>query len=157
MAQTRPMPSVTSSEESFVDAQLKPPSAQHWFEEHTGEVELHLAASTLEQLFVEAGLGLADLLSDQRRPPDGAPESVEAADGDALLVDWLNELIFRTETRQKVYDEIRINSLSDRRLRADIRGAAPDGWRTAVKAATYHRLRIAREAAGYTGRVVLDV
>ena len=142
-----------------MNAPLKPPSAKHWFEEHTGEVELHLAAPTLKRLFVEAGLGLADLLSDQRRRPDGAAESVEveAADGDALLVDWLNELIFRTETRQRVYDEIRINSLSDRRLRADIRGAAPDGWRTAVKAATFHRLKIAREGAGYTGRVVLDV
>jgi len=82
---------------------------------------------------------------------------VEAADRDALLVDWMNELIFRTEMRQKVYDEIRISSLSDRRLRADIRGAAPDGWRTAVKAATFHGLEIAREGAGYTGRVVLDV
>jgi len=142
-----------------VNARQQPPSARHWFEEHTGEVELHLAAPTLKQLFVEAGLGLADLLSDQRRPPDGAPESVEveAADRDALLVDWMNELIFRTEMRQKVYDEIRINSLSDRRLHADIRGASPDGWRTAVKAATFHRLEIAREGAGYTGRVVLDV
>ena len=142
-----------------MNAQQQPPSAQHWFEAHTGEVELHLAAPTLEQLFVEAGLGLADLLADQRSRPDGAPESVvvEAADRDALLVDWMNELIFRTEMRQKVYDEIRINSLSDRRLHADIRGASPDGWRTAVKAATFHRLEIAREGAGYTGRVVLDV
>jgi len=142
-----------------VNAQRKPPSAKHWFEEHTGEAELHLAAPTLKQLFVEAGLGLADLLADRRGRPDGAPESVEvqAADREALLVDWINELIFRTETRQRVYDEIRISSLSDRRLRADIRGAAPDGWRTAVKAATFHRLKVAREGAGYSGRVVLDV
>ena len=134
-------------------------AAQHWFEENTGEVELHLAAPTLEQLFVEAGLGLADLLADPRGPPSGVPESVEvqAPDREALLVEWINELIFRTETRQRVYDEIRIESLSDRRLRADIRGAAPNGWRTAVKAATFHRLRIARDGSGYSGRVVLDV
>ena len=142
-----------------MNAQPQPPGAQHWFEEQTGEVELHLAAPTLEQLFVEAALGLADLLAERRGPPDGEAEAVEvqAADRDALMVDWINELIFRTETRQRIYDEIRITSLSDRRLRADIRGAAPDGWRTAVKAATFHRLEIAREGAGYTGRVVLDV
>ncbi len=142
-----------------MSAAQHPPSAKHWFEENTGEVELHLAAPTLEQLFVEAGLGLADLLADQRGPPSGAPEWVEvqAPDREALLVDWINELIFRTETREKVYDEIRIKSLSDRRLSADIRGAAPSGWRTAVKAATFHRLQIAREGSGYSGRVVLDV
>jgi len=142
-----------------VNGQPQPPDAKHWFEGHTGEVELHLAAPTLEQLFVEAALGLADLLAERRGQPDGAAEAVEvqAADRDALLVDWINELIFRSETRQRIYDEIRITSLSDQRLRADIRGAPPDGWRTAVKAATFHRLEIAREGAGYTGRVVLDV
>ena len=142
-----------------MNARQQPPSARHWFEEHTGEVELHLVAPTLEQLFVEAALGLADLLAERRGQPDGAAEAVEvqAADRDALLVDWINELIFRTETRQRIYDEIRITSLSDRRLRADIRGAAPESWRTAVKAATFHRLKIAREGAGYSGRLVLDV
>jgi len=43
-------------------------SSQHWFEEHTGEVQLHLVAPTLPQLFVEAGLALAELIAE-----DGIP------------------------------------------------------------------------------------
>lgn len=134
-------------------------SGKHWFEAHTSEVELHASAPTLEQLFVEAGLGLAELLADERSGPHGELEAVdvEAADREALLVDWLNELIFRTETRHSVYDELRIDSFSDRRLRAQIRGVVPAGWRTAVKAATFHRLRIGREGGLYVARVVLDV
>jgi len=134
--------------------------ARHWFEAHTGEVELHVFAPTLPQLFVEAGLGLAELMAgERRRAPDGPAEGVEiqAPDRDALLVDWLNELVFLSETRHRIYDELRIASLSDRELRAEIRGAPPDHLRTAVKAATLHRLHIEGEAGGYSAAVVLDV
>ena len=37
--------------------------ASHTFEEHTGEVLLRLRAPTLEEIFVEAGRGLAELLA----------------------------------------------------------------------------------------------
>jgi SHS2 domain-containing protein len=133
---------------------------RHWFEAHTGEVELHLFAPTLLQLFVEAGLGLAELMAgERRRAPTGSAEGVEiqAPDRDALLVDWLNELIFRSETRRKIYDELRITGISDRGLRAEIRGAPPEHLRTAVKAATLHRVHIEEQADGFSAAVVLDV
>lgn len=142
-----------------MNAEPKAASGKHWFEEHTGEVELHVEATSLEQLFVEAGLGLADLLADERAGAHSGPELVEleAVDLEALLVEWINELIFRTEKRQEVYDDFRIDGLFERQLRAEIRGVTPAGWRTAVKAATFHRLRIGREGPGYSARVVLDV
>jgi SHS2 domain-containing protein len=132
----------------------------HSFEEHTGEVLLRILAPSLPQLFVEAGLALADLMAEQRAP--SSRESAEtvvirAPDREALLVEWLNELIFRAETQQKIYDHIHITRLSDNELRGQIRGAFPERLRTSVKAATFHRLKIQPEVNGYSATVVLDV
>lgn len=135
-------------------------SSQHWFEEHTGEVQLHLVAPTLPQLFVEAGLALAELIAEDGIPTSEDPAEVveiQAGDLEALLVEWLNELIFRGETQHRVYRELRVTNVSDRRLRAEIRGTRPDHLRTPVKAATFHNLDVSLQPDGYSATVVLDV
>lgn len=135
-------------------------SARHWFEEHTGEVQLHAVAPTLAQLFVQTGLALAELMEEEAASASSeATEMVDlrAPDLEALLVEWLNELIFRAETQQKVYRELKIISLSEQELRAEIGGTRLERLRTAVKAATFHRLNISPEAGGCSATVVLDV
>jgi SHS2 domain-containing protein len=132
----------------------------HSFEEHTGEVLLKVTARTLPQLFEQAGRALAELMAEQwTDDPVGANELVvvQALDQEALLVEWLNELVFRSETRERVYPHLKVIEVDHCELQAQIRGAVPNPLRTAVKAATYHRLKIAPTADGYTATVLLDV
>ena len=132
----------------------------HSFEEHTGEVLLKVTSPTLTKLFEEAGRALAELMAEQWTDDPAAPTEpvvVRAPDRDALLVEWLNELVFRSETGEKVYPYLAVTALSDCELQAKIRGALPSPPRTAVKAATYHRLQIAQRPEGYTATIVLDV
>jgi SHS2 domain-containing protein len=132
----------------------------HSFAEHTGEVELYIEGASLADLFEEAGRALAALM---RGEPGarlhGADErvSVCAPDREALLVAWLDELIFRAETNKRIYSDLRVERISDRELHAVIRGAHPKSLRTAVKAATYHRLRVEGDEHGWRASVVLDV
>ena len=135
-----------------------PPS--HVFEEHTGEVRLHLDAPELSALLAEAGRALAELMTDQPvRPSVDGPEEVRvrAPDRDALLVEWLNELIFRSETHKKVYADVTVLRATDTELVASIRGGEPERLKTAVKAATFHNLRIAERGGRVSATVVLDV
>jgi SHS2 domain-containing protein len=134
-------------------------AARHERREHTGEVELHLEAPRLAELFAEAGRALAELQADDRRPPDQPPRAVHLAapDREALLVAWLDELIFLGETTASVFPEPRIDVLSDTALTATVRGLRPEAPRTAVKAATFHGVAIAAGAGGFSATVVLDV
>ncbi len=136
-----------------------PGGASHVFEEHTGEVQLRIEAADLRELFAEAGRALAELMVDRLPGELDTTEAVavSALDREGLLVEWLNEIVFRSETRKKVYTRFEIQELSDKELRATIRGAAATELRTAVKAATMHRLRILERPGGYTATVVLDV
>ena len=136
--------------------------ASHRFEEHTAEVQLSVQAPSLAGLYAEAGRALAELLvEDPSRVACEQAESltVEAADREALLVALLDELVFRAETLGRVYPEVVVDRVTDRALAATIRGGAPEAWRTAVKAVTWHRLRVAEaeDGRGFVATVVLDV
>ncbi len=89
--------------------------------------------------------------------------SVRGADLEDLLVRWLQELLFRQETRDWRFGAARVLSLDRKRMR--LRGVATGepydparhGRGREIKAVTYHRLAIRRRGERYHARVVLDV
>ncbi|QDE70348.1 MULTISPECIES: archease [Myxococcus] len=101
--------------------------------------QLRISGTGLPELFEEAGYALA------------------AADTEALLVDWLNELIARSDLTKRVYTDLVVDALQERSLRAHIRGVSPPVLKTAVKAATFHGLELHEHDDGFTATVVLDV
>lgn len=132
------------------------------FEPHTGEVQIRIESSSLPELFEESGYALAELMLGEElpvTPPDAEQEFVllEDADTEALLVDWLNELISRSDVNKRVYTHLVVDDLSERTLRARIRGCTPTVLKTAVKAATFHGLEILEHEDRFTATVVLDV
>lgn len=134
--------------------------ASHVYEEHTGEVQIRIEAPTLGELFAEAGRALMNVMGGASpRTVEGPPTTVtvHSIDRDALLVDWLNELVYLVETERKLYGEIFVERISDRELTATVRGADAPELRTLVKAASFFGLAIAERASGYTATVVLDV
>src|SRR5437879_5112054 len=77
---------------------------------HVGEWKVELRANTIEEIFV----GVARILADAVGPshssaPPGTWERVEleASDPAALLVDWANDLIGRSEVAGRAYDNVR--------------------------------------------------
>lgn len=121
---------------------------------------MKIDAETLPALFEEAARGLADLLAeDAGGPPTRPAEHVvlSSGDRDALLVDWLNELVYRGEVDKCVYADVKVDRVDERGLEATIRGRQPHAPRTAVKAATWHRLKVRSKNGGFEASVVLDV
>lgn len=134
--------------------------ASHSFEEHRGELEIRVDAPSLPALFAEAGRAVAQVMQGTPlEPPSAWSDDVvlEAGDREALLVEWLNELVFRSETAKVLYTDLDITHLSDRKLVATIRGTRLGQLRNPVKAATYHGLSIAERLGGFTATVILDV
>jgi protein archease len=134
--------------------------AGHSFVEHTSEVELHLHATTLPALFAEAGRALAELmLGEETTGTETVSDevSVSAPDREALLAAWIDELVFQAEIQKAVFTRFEITRLDDRAIAARIAGIAEPVIKTAVKAATFHGLRVAEEDGRFVATVVLDV
>ena len=128
--------------------------------EHTADVGIEATAPTLEGVFEQTAHGLFDILGAWDPGPGEETSLVlEPADHAGLLVDWLNELLFLQDTQDIVFTALDVGKVDKDGLQATI-GTKPrptmlDG--TAVKAATFHRLKVAEEGNGWIARVYLDV
>ena len=135
--------------------------------EHTADVGIRARGPTLEEAFEQATLGLAEVqgaLAPGREGALGLGErvavQVSAPDPGALLVDWLNEVLWLAETRQAAVAGVRVErvgaAVASGSVVLDSGGPAPDG--TFVKAVTYHRLRVEPDPeGGWLVEVYLDV
>ncbi len=132
--------------------------------DHTAEAGIIARGATLAEAFANAAEGMYALMLDL----DGIEEretrevALEAEGPEALLVDWLAELVFLTDTEEMVFRRLEIEELSETRLRARAWGEPFDPDRhqshnVAVKAVTRHLLEIAEEDGGYSVRVLFDI
>jgi SHS2 domain-containing protein len=134
----------------------------HEFEEQTGEIALTIRAATIEDLFAEAARALAELMlgepaRDANATGPAHKVEVRSRDRTALLVDWLNELIFLSDVDKVAFAVIHVASISAQHILAEVRGAAVPVLKTAVKAATFHDASVELGAGFARARVVLDV
>jgi SHS2 domain-containing protein len=142
-----------------------PAGAEAGFEllEHTADVGIRARGATVEEAFEQATLGLAEVqgaLVPGPEPGEAVAVQVSAADPGGLLVDWLNEVLWLTETRRVGVAGVRVERVGDGTASGSVvlasGGPAPEG--SFVKAVTYHRLRVEpNPGGGWLVEVYLDV
>jgi SHS2 domain-containing protein len=132
----------------------------HELRQHTSEIELSLRAATLGHLLAEAGRALADVeLIGADCVPGGPVRTIRVASSDreALLVDWLNELIFLADFDRWVALDFSIDLAKETEVRARASGVTLEWGLSRVKAATFHRVRIEDVPRGVEAHVIIDV
>ncbi len=133
--------------------------------DHTADVGLRITAETLDDLFQTAAEGMLDYVvvnRDEVRPTDREAIELEAETPADLLVMWLNELIFRSETTHRLYRSFEVTLSDDRtKLVATIAGEPIDRDRHIldheVKAVTHHGLTLENSPAGWKAEIILDI
>jgi riboflavin kinase/FMN adenylyltransferase len=127
--------------------------------EHTADRALRIWGYELEDLFAGAAKGMYSLMADLDGlvAADWREIRLEAWDPPALLVDWLNELLFLTEMEGLVFVDSCIESLDETILVARVGGIAAPITKAHIKAATFHDLEFVRDASGWSTVITLDV
>ncbi len=132
----------------------------HRWVDHTAEVQIQVGAESLAGLLAEAGKALgALLLRGRAAEPSGEARTIEVSsvDREALLVDWLNEIIFRAEVERWIAVEFDLLEASETQLKASARGVPVDEPPALVKAATFHGLAVEERDGGLQAEVIFDV
>ena len=130
---------------------------------HTADLGLRIWGSTPEELFENAGEALTAVLTDRRRLRLRNIEeiSVTAPDLEALLVAWLNHLLYLYDVDAFLGGKFKVWELNAQHLQGQAWGETYDPQRhvskTAVKAATYHHLEIAKRNSRWEATVILDL
>jgi SHS2 domain-containing protein len=134
--------------------------------DHTADTGIELQARSLDELFADAAIAFGDCVTEVAglRCRQWRTFEIEARDLETLLVDWLDELLFAFETDGLLFGRVEVEVEEagvDWRLRAKAGGECFDPLRhplkVPIKAITYHRLKVGREAGGWIGRVIFDV
>ncbi|MHB8779971.1 MAG: archease [Candidatus Geothermincolia bacterium] len=131
--------------------------------EHTADKGILAYGDTPARVLESAALGMFSIMTDLElvRPRETIEVRVTAQDREALLVEWLQELLSRSQAANLLLARFRITRLEEAALEARAWGEAIDPSRhtlkVEIKAATYHRLVFAPGADGWMARVIFDV
>ena len=133
--------------------------------DHTADLGLRIHAPDLTDLFRTAGEGLFDIILANRaqvNPVDRVEVSLSADSVETLLIDWLNELIFLSETGHRFFNRFDVTVDPDgHRLSAVVYGEPIDPARHVidheVKAATRHGVSVLHEQGAWSAELILDI
>lgn len=133
------------------------------FLEHTADAGVIAHGGSLAEAFCHTAEGMYSLMVD---PPtveerESRQIAVTAEDTEGLLIAWLLELLFLTETQDMVFRRFALEEIGPTELRGWAYGEPLDRSRhqtgVGVKAVTRHMMEIAPENGGYRVRVLFDI
>ena len=119
----------------------------------------------LDDLFETAAAAIARLMVDPATLTITVERTItlEAAERDMLLYDWLSEMIFLKDRDSQIFPHarVRVTGEGPYRLAADVHGGTIDPAQTALgadpKAVTFHQFALEQASGGWRARVVIDI
>ena len=131
--------------------------------DHTADIGIIAYGKDIAEIFVYAAKGFLSLIVDPRHvePKEKIDIEVGAPDREALLVNWLNELIYLLGVKEVLLKDFKVISISDINLKVQASGEKikknKHHFIREVKAATYHKLKIEQTVEGWRAQVIFDV
>ena len=125
---------------------------------HTADWELEVWAQDMPGLFEQAARGMYALAGArmQAGPRQVRQQVLEALDGESLLVQFLEELLYLQSMHGLAFDEFQLH-FDGWKLQANLSGAPLDSLEKEIKAVTFHNLQIEEGRRGLEVRIVFDV
>ncbi len=130
--------------------------------DHTADVGIRATGTDMAEAFANAARGMFSIITDLNtiRRRESHQVTVTAPDQEALLVNWLNELLYRFEVDGLLFADFAIGVMSQRKMQATCTGERVDlqqhPMKTGVKAATYHGLEVKQGHPCHV-QVILDI
>jgi SHS2 domain-containing protein len=133
---------------------------------HTADWAVRVWADDLAGLLAESARAMNALAGARLVEEERLTRALEAdaPDAESLLVAFLSELIFYQEQEHLAFDQYRFEARPEQgrrveglKLKVEMGGAPIQKIDKAIKAVTYHNLKIQKTARGLEAEIVFDV
>ncbi|MBI5045622.1 MAG: archease [Candidatus Niyogibacteria bacterium] len=120
---------------------------------HTADLRMRVDGLSLQELFLGAFEGMMRVLK-ERKPSREAAKifkrriKISSADASALLVDFLNEVLYNAYSHKEIYLSVAFKNISNTELEAEIFGVPVEDFDEDIKATTYHEADIKKNKSG---------
>lgn len=131
--------------------------------EHTADIRVRVWGDDQEALFRHAANAMFDILAlrrkDDSRDAATLKVALKAENVDELFVNWLNELLSLSATKELIFIDFDIKQIGENIIEAVVRGESAKRYemKVEIKAATYHELQLTRTGRGWQAEVIFDV
>ncbi len=131
--------------------------------EHTADIGIRVKGSDLKELFRNAAAAMFDIIAEKKEPEIKKQAEIkikQKADNlEELFVNWLNELLSLSATKELIFSGFQINKVDKNTLQAVAMGEDIKNYKvnTEIKAATYHELKLEKSSGGWQAEVIFDV
>jgi SHS2 domain-containing protein len=128
------------------------------FLDHPADIKIRSFGKDLPELFINSALGMMEFLYGKVATNYIQTEQIEvkANNLESLLVDWLAEILYLSDTNKRAYLDYKIIEFSKTKIIADV-GSQPATAKDDIKAVTYHELSIIQQPDGWQATVVYDI
>lgn len=130
---------------------------------HTADIGIIAYGEDISSVFINTAKGLFSLIIDPQEVSTKKHRdiTVTAPDREALLVNWLNELIYLVDAEEVLFKEFDIIQITETKLQAKCYGEKINSKKhhlqREVKAATYHQLKVEKTMEGWRAQVIFDI
>ena len=131
--------------------------------DHTADLGIEVYGEDRNQLFINAGFTLFELITDIRKieVKTSLPLTVEGINQEDLMVSWLGELLYLHQLKEYLFKEFIIHEIGEKILKATAKGEKFDPHRheiiREIKAVTYHQIKVVCEKGNWISRIVFDI
>jgi SHS2 domain-containing protein len=130
---------------------------------HPADLKIQIFGNNLKELFANAALGMMEYIypasavginTNSRCRKETI--KIKANDLKSLMVDWLSELLYLSDTNNCAYTQFRFKKLTKNQLEAKVIGCLAKAQED-IKAVTYHGLKIKLTKNGWQATVLFDI
>lgn len=131
--------------------------------DHPADIGFRARAATLRELYAESARALMFIILDPSNIDENQQIqlSAEGEDRESLLVNWLNEVLYYTDSKRLALGRFEIAACEATAMRCVAYGEPRDPVkhpaRLIVKAVTYHQLHITQSEGNWSADVYVDV
>ena len=124
------------------------------------DLQIRINGVSIKELFVNTVKALASILHHQERypvPKQKQKIKIKSNDLNSLLIDFLNELLAKSQVNKEVYWDIHVSVLSETELEAELLGDKIEIFDEDIKTINHRDAEIKKELNHYTITVILDI
>lgn len=131
--------------------------------EHSGDLKIKVWGQDSAELFKNAAVGMFSAAIGCELKTKNAKLKrnleIEGQNPEELLINFLNELIFLSDTFKEIYLEFDFHEFSENKILGLASGASlpPKGFQIQIKAATHHGLKIKKSPKVFTTEILFDI
>lgn len=127
--------------------------------DHPSDIGIEAFGKDKQELFINSAFGMMDMAFELSGVKKDIPFDIKVAadDTEALLISWLSELLYLSDSKRVALSDFKINKMSDTALEAKVYGGKIGKVKRFIKAATFSQLEIKKEKGGWKARIIFDV